>query len=353
VSTASDHVVARRTGDDRPPEAASQPTTRVPLAVWVERYALLAIIVVICIFFSLFTESATVFPTAANIRTVLSNQAVIVVLALAFLFPIAAGYFNFAVASLASLCTVVTAAVMADAGLSLAAAVTASILFGGVIGAVLGVLVTYCRLNPFIVTLGAATVFGGLMQLYTDGVQISGVSTNLTAFGSLQWFGIPRILYAVAVIAAVSWYLLGATPYGRRLYAVGANPRAAHLVGMRVERIVLMSFVISGVLAGIAGVLIVARFGTSDSSNGLERLFPAVTAVLLGATAVHPGRFNVPGTLLGVLLLAVSVSGLILAGAEAWVEPVFNGTVLIVATGISAVIIRRRSPDGAGGGPTL
>ncbi|MFF4504098.1 ABC transporter permease [Streptomyces sp. NPDC001401] len=127
--------------------------------------------------------------------------------------------------------------------------------------------------------------------------------------------GLPRVMSVVVVLGALMWYLLGHSPYGRALYAMGSNPRAANLVGIRVRRNLLLTFVIAGALAGIAGVLQTARVGGATADSGTSLLFPALAAVFLGATAIEPGRFNVLGTMIGVVFVSETVSGLTLAGA--------------------------------------
>jgi ribose transport system permease protein len=179
---------------------------------------------------------------------------------------------------------------------------------------------------------------------YTKGNNIlSGISSTATNFGSRLWLGIPRILYVVAVVVVVAWYLLRYTPFGRSLYAIGSNNRAAALAGIDVAKATTVCFVISATLSAAAGVLTVAVNGGAIISEGTGFLFPALTAVFLGATVITIGRYNVIGTGIGVLFVAASVSGLTLAGAESWVSDVFNGAALIVAIAIATILSRRRS----------
>jgi ribose transport system permease protein len=167
------------------------------------------------------------------------------------------------------------------------------------------------------------------------------ISPDLVDFGSLTWFGVPRVLYVVGIAAITLLYLLDHTPYGRSLRAIGDNPGAARLVGMPVARYGVTAFVIGSVLAAIAGVILTARIGGATADNGTSMIFPALAAVFLGATAIQPGHFNVIGTVVGVALVAVSVSGLTLAGAEDWVNPVFNGAALAIAVAVSTYLGRR------------
>ena len=141
------------------------------------------------------------------------------------------------------------------------------------------------------------------------------------------------------VATAVLWYVLEQTPFGRRLYAVGSNREAARLIGIGVTNKVTVSFVLSGTLAGLAGVVAVARNSGANPTVGPALLLPALAAAYLGATAFIR-TFNARGTTVGVLLVAFTVSGFTLAGIEPWVKDVINGTMLLVA--VAAVAALRR-----------
>ena len=147
-------------------------------------------------------------------------------------------------------------------------------------------------------------------------------------------FPFPAIM--TAVVALALWWLYSYLPLGRYLYVIGDNPRAAELVSIPVQRYLFLCFVASATLAGLAGVVFAAELRVGQSAVGPEYLLPAFAAVLFGATSVDPGRVNVWGTILAVLVLATAVSGLQQLGAEAYVEPLFNGGMLIFAVAIAA-----------------
>jgi ribose transport system permease protein len=232
---------------------------------------------------------------------------------------------------------------MSDAHLRLPWYALAGVAFGVAVGAANGLLVSRLQINSFVSTLGAATLLGGLIQWHTGGQTVTaGIDPALIEFGSGAWLGVPRVVYVVTVAVLAAWYVLAQTPYGRCLYAIGSNPRAARLVGIPVRRYVLLAFAAAGALAGLAGVLQTARTGGATADPGTSLLFPALAAAFLGATAIRPGQFNVVGTVIGVLFVAVSVSGLTLAGASDWVNPVFNGAALLVAVVLSSLLGRQR-----------
>lgn len=328
-----------------PSTPIDEPPTRRPRAGilhTLERLALPALLVLVVLFFSVYPDSRDIFPTSANVSVVLGNQSVVLLVAVALLFPLVAGHFDFSAGATAIFASLVAAAAMADHDLPTAAACLLAVVAGLVIGTVNGVIVARFRMNAFVSTLGMATLLGGLIQWYTGGLAVVGISRSMIDFGAASWLGLPQVVYVVAVLLAASWYVLTHTPFGRSLYAIGSNERAALLVGIPGRRYTTLAFVCSGFLASIAGVIVAARTGGANAESGTSLLFPALTAAFLGTTGFQPGRFNVLGTVVGVLFVATSVSGLTISGADSWVDQVFNGAALLVAVGLSSYLRRRR-----------
>jgi ribose transport system permease protein len=322
-----------------------RPDGRAIALILLERYALVLFFVGVLVFFSVWSKTSGTFPTSANFQNVLGNQAVVGILALAIIIPLVCGEFDFSVGSVAGLSQVLCAGMMSRMGLPLLAAVGVGIGVGLLIGALNGNSVAYVGVNSLIVTLGVSTTILGIVQWYTDGQSIiNGISTNLTDLGSGNWFGIPRTLYFLAVVALLVYYLLAHTPFGRYLQSIGSNAQAARLVGLRVDRLVFLSFVLSGGLAGLAGVLLVARNGGASPQVGtVSDTLTALSAAFLGATAIKPGRFNVAGTMIAIFFLAFSVTGLSLAGVANWINDTFNGAALFVAVLVSTLVGRHRA----------
>jgi ribose transport system permease protein len=330
-------------GDDRTSPPVPSSGAHGGVKGLLERHALLLLLVAVAAFFSLNPTSGDIFFTQRNASVLLGNQATVALLALAVILPLVCGYFDFSLGAIAATSTVLTAGLMSFNDLPLGLAMTVGIGVGVLIGGLNGLLVTRFGLNSFVTTLGMATLLGGLIQWYTGGQAIvNGLDPRLAQFGSTTLLGIPQVVYVVALIAVLLWYLLAQTPFGRGLYAIGSNPRSAALVGIRVQRSVWTTFVLAGALAGLVGVLALARSGSATADPGTGLLFPALAAAFLGATAVRPGFFNVVGTIIGVLFVSVSVSGLTLSGASTWASPVFNGAALLVAVGLSHYLGRSR-----------
>jgi ribose transport system permease protein len=301
-----------------------------------ERFALLTLLVAVVVAFAL-TEPD--FRTVANLRVILATQSTLIILALAALFPLIVGQFDLSVAAIMGTSSIVAAGVLSKNHAPLAVAVAAGIASGLIVGAFTGWLVTRVRVNSLIVTLGVATILPGLVDWYSSGLTIvSGIPQSLVNAATGNLLGLPRAVFWIIPVIVIIWYVLTQTPWGRRLEAIGANQEAARLVGVRNDRLVLTSFVVSGGLSALAGVLDLAQNGSADPQTSLgSLLLPALAAVFLGATAFRPGHYNVPGTVVAVFFVAFAVSGLTLAGAAPWVDQVFNGAALIIAVTLSTL----------------
>jgi ribose transport system permease protein len=311
-------------------------------------YGLVLLLAAIIVFFGLYSKTGSVYLSKANLVTLFANQAVVSVVALAALVPLTAGYIDLSSGAITGVSSLVAAGLLGH-HVSLAVALPLGIVAGTVLGAVNGILIARLELSSIVTTLGTSTALSGVMVWYTAGNTISSdIPTGLTQFGSLNWLQIPRVMYLTVPVVIVVWFLLENTPYGRHLQAIASNPRSARLVGLQVKGNVLEAFVLSGFLAGVAGVLLLARSGSADSTTGPSYMFPALAAVFLGATTIHPGRPNIWGTVVGIFFVAFTVSGLSLLGASAWAPNLFNGLILVASAALATVFARRR-----GGGPRM
>jgi ribose transport system permease protein len=309
-----------------------------------ERFGLVFLLVAVVLFFSFYGPTGDVYGTWVNFRTILGNEAALSVLALAAMLPLIGGSFDLSVASIMLLADITTASATSHHGAPIGVAAAIAIAIGAAIGLVNGLVVAKAGVNALIATLGTATVITGIVQWYTGGLSIvTGIPDSLTRLVTTQWLGLPRIALFTIGAAVLIWYVLAHTPYGRYLEAVGSNRVAARLVGIDVDRVVVISFVLSGTFAAVAGVLQLAHDGSANPQIGANFLLPALAAAFLGATTIRPGRFNVLGTLVAVFFIAAFVQGLNYAGVQSWVQNVVNGTALVLAVGLTAVIGRRRA----------
>jgi ribose transport system permease protein len=312
-------------------------------------YGLVVLLAGVVLFFALYGPTSGTYLSHANLVALVGNQAVVSIVALAALIPLTAGYIDLSSGAITGVASITSATVVTRFNEPIVVGIVLGIVAGTLLGTVNGVLIARFEFSSIVTTLGTSTALSGVMLWYTGGSTIgSNMPQSLLNFGSLNWLGIPRVTYVMVPVILICWFLLENTPFGRYLQATASNPRSARLVGLNVKRNVLTAFVMAGFLAGIAGVLLTVRSGAADSTTGPSYLFPALAAVFLGATTIHPGRPNVWGTVVGIFFVAFAVSGLSLMGASAWAPSLFNGLILVVAAALAIVFARRR-----GGGPRL
>ncbi|MBI5090551.1 MAG: ABC transporter permease [Actinobacteria bacterium] len=323
----------------------SPPRAHRPWLGVLERYSLLGLLVETIAVFSVLEPD--LFPTSANFRATMASQAVLAVAALAAMIPLLAGQFDLSTGANLGLAAVVFSAAVGRYDVPLVVAIVLAIGSGALVGLLNGVLVTRFSINSLIVTLGVVSLIRGALERYAAGqVLLEGIPQSFKDLGSVLeknlWFGVPRIVYVMAAVAIGVWYVVDHTPFGRYLSAVGSNSASARLVGLRVDRVVIGSFVVGGALAGVAGLLQVGYSGQANPAVGPNFTLPALAAAFLGASAIRPGRYNVGGTLIAIYFLATAISGLNFVGLGRGVEPLFNGTALIVGVGLSSWLGRRR-----------
>jgi ribose transport system permease protein len=304
-------------------------------------YGLPIFTVLLILLFSILLPNT--FPTMLNLRSILGDKAIIAMLSLAAMIPMMAGRIDLTVGYGIVLWHVLAIALQTKMGLSWPVACLVVLLLGCLLGLLNGFLVELAQIDSFIATLGTGTVLYAIALWYTEGRQVIGVlPKGFTELYTLQPLGIPIAAYYVVVLSLVLWIVTEYLPIGRYLYAIGANPRAAALNGIPSRRFVIGTFVASGFLGAVAGIVLAARLRIGQASVGLEFLLPALVGAFLGSTTIRPGRVNVWGTIIGVTILAVGISGIQQLGGEFYVEPLFNGVTLLIAIGLAGYAQRKR-----------
>lgn len=304
-------------------------------------YGLVILMVGLIVTFSILLPNT--FPTMLNLRSILSDKAIIALLSLAAMIPMVAGRIDLTVGYGIVLWHILAISLQTMFGLPWPVAVVIVLALGVVTGALNGLLVEVARIDSFIATLGTGTILYALALWHTGGRQM--VGTLPDAFYALNGtfvFGLPITAFYVLAITITLWVVLEYTPIGRYLYAIGANQRAAELNGIPTRKFVIGAFVSSGALTALAGVLLASKLRIGQASVGLEFLLPALVGAFLGSTTIKPGRVNVWGTIVGVMILAVGISGIQQFGGSFWVEPLFNGTTLLIAIGIAGYAQRKK-----------
>lgn len=275
------------------------------------------------------------FLTNTTWKTLLDNQAVTGLVAIALVGPLAAGAFNLAIGVQVGAASMLVAWLLVNQDWPIAAAVSATAAAGVLIGLVSGLLIVKANIDSFIATVGVASLLAAFITGISGGEQILRVPERFSSFGSGQVLGVTYPVLVLFFLAVIVWYLLEHTPAGRRVYATGGNIEAARLAGVNTAAVIVGSLMACGLLTSIAGVLVTAKLGNADPTIGPGYLVPAFTAVFLGATQFRRGRLNVWGALLAVYVLATGVKGLQLSGAPVWIPDVFNGVALLIAVAMA------------------
>jgi ribose transport system permease protein len=305
------------------------------------RFGVPAILVVLAIVFSFMRPES--FATWENYRAILNTNSEVVILALGAMLPLIAGEFDLSVPANAGMANVVVLGLTVNQGLATWLAIVLAILASTIVGVANGIIVVFFKVSAFITTLGMASILQAIDLWYTGGGQILNGPVSLTRFSQNSVLGLPLPIVYTVVVGVVFYITLNHLPAGRKLYAVGGNRRAAELTGIGVSRYLIAAFVVSGLFAGLVGVILGARLGSATVDSTSSLLLPVFAAVFLGATTILPGRFNALGTWVSVYFLAVAISGLQHLGAPGWAEPMFNGTVLVLAVALSGWAFRRRA----------
>lgn len=282
-----------------------------------------------------------VFATTGNFRAILSDQAILVIVAVGLIAPLIAGQFDLSIGANMTLSGLITAGVMAHWGLPWGLAFLIGIAIGITIGAVNGLLVAYGGVHSFIATLGVGTLLTGFTLWYGKGqIIFEGVSPGFVEVGQNQVAGVQLPVFYAAGVSILVWLVLRYTPFGRYLYAIGGNRRATEVAGVRVKRHIVMALVLCGFCAALAGVLLTSRTASAQSSSGEAFLLPAFAVAFIGAATFKRGQFNVPGTIIGVYFLATLVAGAFIVGATNYVAPLIQGAALLLAVLGNRALIR-------------
>lgn len=299
-----------------------------------ETAALIVVLIALGIFFSV---SSGFFLNYDNFVNILTAAAVTGIIAAPATMLLIAGQFDLSVGSAAAFCGAVLASLALHNDIYFS--VFVAVLAGIGIGMANGFLVTVVGINALITTLGTLAVFRGLTQVVTDGQTMS-----IDRFGGLgtsrPLFDIPLPVFIFAGVALAFWFLSRYTVFGRSMYAIGANPAAARLNGIRSKRIIFVGFVLSGLCVAIGGLILASQLGAASpqAATGLE--LSVVTAVILGGASLAGGRGSILGTMLGLLIIGTLNNGLVLLNVSSFWQTVAQGALLIFAVSFDQLRIR-------------
>jgi ribose transport system permease protein len=291
--------------------------------------ALLAILLALCLGISL---AAPQFYSGANIIAILRQCALVLIVASGMTMLVITAEVDLSVGASLAFVGCIGMAVINDTK-SLTLGVLAALAFSGLVGLANGLIVTRLRINSLIATIGTMMILQGGVYLFTrEAVQNHHQLVSFTELGAGYIGPLPVPVIFAAAIFAMSYVTLRFTTLGRYLYYVGANVRAARLSGLRSERIKLFAFVVTGLMVGVAGIILSSLMNAGQPTAGRGFELTVIAAVILGGASLSGGRGTLLGTLLGVLILKVIDNGIIILGWKQDLQIVVPGVVVILAT---------------------
>jgi ribose transport system permease protein len=299
---------------------------------------LLVIYLTAIVFCVLYPDS---FFSWENLRAILNNLAADGIVAVGMMALMIAGVFDLSVGSMMSMVGVLTGWLMARHGWPVVPAVAAGLAAAAAGGWVNGMLVARARVNALITTLGTLGIYGGVAILVA-GPSIVNLPGSFTVLGQTELLGLQLPVWFMLALAAAAHALLRHNRFFRQLYYVGSNAKAARLSGIAVERVQVLGFTLTGLIAGAAGLALAARFSTAVSTAGLGTELRVITAVILGGASLTGGKGTIAGALIGVVFIALIRSTLLMADVSPYWHSIVVGGILILAVVLDSVQTRAR-----------
>ena len=282
----------------------------------------------------------SVFLSAANLRNVLSQISIVAIMAIGMTMVIISGGIDLSVGSLAAFSAVITCWMINKFGGGMEAGAGALILYSmlgigvcGLFGLFTGIMITRNRIPPFIMTLAMMLIARGLASIISQGQTIK-VNPSYNWLGTGATAGVPNIVILMIILYSLAYIIMNKMCFGRHLYAVGGNQEAAHLSGVAVHRILVVSYVVCGLLAGLGGIILASQFNSGSHVYGVMYELKVIAAVVVGGTSLSGGQGHVIGTLIGALIIGVIGNGMNLLGLDAFVQEVVLGFVILAAVWI-------------------
>lgn len=272
------------------------------------------------------------FIAPSNIFNLLRQVSINGLIAFGMTFVILTGGIDLSVGSILALSSALTA-LLITSGVDPILALLIGALIGAILGAVNGILITFGKMAPFIATLATMTIFRGLTLVVTDGNPITNLGDNVLfqMFGKGYLLGIPVPAVTMLIVFLVLYFVLHKTVFGKNTYAIGGNEKAAFISGIKVNKVKILIYSISGLMASIAGAILTSRLNSAQPTAGTSYELDAIAAVVLGGTSLTGGKGRIFGTLIGVLIIGVLNNGLNLLGVSSFYQQVIKGIVILIA----------------------
>lgn len=289
---------------------------------------LLALIVLIIVV----TAMNPSFVSPSNLLNLLRQVAANGFIAFGMTFVILTGGIDLSVGSTLALSSALTAGLISN-GVHVGLAVLVGLVSGGFLGALNGLLISKGNMAPFIATLATMTIYRGTTLVYTNGNPITGIGDSFffSFIGRGYLFGIPFPVILMFLVFILLFLLLHKTSFGRKTYAIGGNEKAAYIAGVKIDKIKILIYTISGLMASISGMIITSRLNSAQPTAGQSYEMDAIASVVLGGTSLSGGRGRIFGTLIGALIIGTLNNGLNLLGVSSFYQQIVKGIVIVIA----------------------
>lgn len=288
------------------------------------------IVIALIILCTVFTIANSRFLSLANFMNIFQQVAVVAIAAFGMTWVILLGEIDLSVGSIIAVAGMVGAQSLA-LGTGFPAALLITIIAGAILGAVNGLLTARLLLPSFIVTVATMSIYRGLVSLPTGGAPLMISDPNWQAIGASHFLGVPLIIWILLVLFLANHIALSMTVFGRETYLTGGNREAALYSGIRVNRIKIIIFTLSGVMSAIAGILLSSRLYSAQTNAGLSYELDAIAAAVLGGTSLSGGVGTMPGTLIGALIIGVLNNGMNMLSVPYFYQLIVKGAVILVA----------------------
>jgi ribose transport system permease protein len=294
---------------------------------------LASILIVLCIFLSF---TSPVFLTSGNLSNLVKQSAINGIIALGMTVVIITGGIDLSVGSVVGLAGMIVGMLMTSGTPPLVAAIIA-VIACFVVGVGNGIMIHEGGIAPFIATLGSMTMVRGLVQLLTNARTISGLPEAFLRFGNADYFGVPSQFWVWAILAVILTIMLNRTRFGRNVYAIGSSPEVARLSGISLRANLYFAYGISGLMAGIAGVVLTARVRMAAPTAGSTYELYAIAAAVIGGASLSGAQGTIMGSVLGALIMTTIASGGNLLGIDAFTLQIAIGALIVLAVWIDRI----------------
>lgn len=292
------------------------------------QYGIFIVFIIICLIISFISPQ---FLTVSNWTIIITQVSINALLAFGVTFVIITGGIDLSLGSIVAVAGVSAAMLAHPDSYPVLIPVFAGLFAGLLMGAFNGLIITKSKIAPFIVTLGTMTIGRGLALILSNGRPVSNLSDSFVFIGSGKIMGIPLLIIILICMFILSSVILNKTILGRYIYAVGGNEQAARASGINITQVKMAVYSISGVLAGLAGILLTSRITTGQPNAGTGFELDAIAAVVIGGTSTAGGKGSITGTLVGVLLIGVINNSLDLLNVTSYYQQVVMGIIIIGA----------------------